>query len=429
MPHCITSLITQKMRLLFSSLFLAGFFALLNSGTAVGEDWPTWLGPRRDCSSLETLKPWIDAPKVLWKLPIGEGHSSPVIHAGKVYLHSRVKDKDEEVLTCFEASSGKQLWATPYKRAAFTSVFGLGPRATPSISDRCIFTFGVTGILSSFNLADGKINWQVDTLTKFKAANLYFGTSCSPLLVDDKIVVEVGGKGASIVAFNQKDGTTAWQTLDDKSSYSSPTLWKDGDKQMILALTQQGLVALDPKDGKSHWKFPLVDRLNESSTTPVRMGNMVLASSVTYGSVALNLNNSEAAPSYKQAWKNGSLNCYFATPVVVGRDHVYIVTGGLLPPPQSDLQCVEIATGKIIWTKKKVGKYHASLVRTADNKILMLEDFGSLVMFEPDASGYKEICRAKVCGHTWAHPAVSEGRVFLRDEKELLCVDLNQSSK
>jgi outer membrane protein assembly factor BamB len=101
----------------------------------------------------------------------------------------------------------------------------------------------------------------------------------------------------------------------------------------------------------------------------------------------------------------------------------------LLPPPQSDLQCVEIATGKIIWTKKKVGKYHASLVRTADNKILMLEDFGSLVMFEPDASGYKEICRAKVCGHTWAHPAVSEGRVFLRDEKELLCVDLNQSSK
>jgi outer membrane protein assembly factor BamB len=106
-----------------------------------------------------------------------------------------------------------------------------------------------------------------------------------------------------------------------------------------------------------------------------------------------------------------------------------IVTGGLLPPPQSDLQCVEIATGKIIWTKKKVGKYHASLVRTADNKILMLEDFGSLVMFEPNASGYKEICRAKVCGHTWAHPAVSEGRVFLRDEKELLCVDLNQSSK
>ena len=290
MPHCITSSITQKMRLLFSSVLLAGAFALLNSGTAVAEDWPTWLGPRRDCSSLETLKPWIDAPKVLWKLPIGEGHSSPVIHAGKVYLHSRVKDKDEEVLTCFEASSGKQLWATPYKRAAFTSVFGLGPRATPSISDNCIFTFGVTGILSSFNLADGKINWQVDTLTKFKAANLYFGTSCSPLLVDDKIVVEVGGKGASIVAFNQKDGAIAWQTLDDKSSYSSPTLWKDGDKQMILALTQQGLVALNPKDGKSHWKFPLVDRLNESSTTPVRMGNMVLASSVTYGSVALNLN-------------------------------------------------------------------------------------------------------------------------------------------
>jgi len=422
-------LITRKTLSLFSAIFLAGAFILCNPIPAVAEDWHTWLGPRRDCSSLEKLNPWKEAPKVAWKLPVGEGHSSPVVHEGKVYLHSRVKDKDEEVLTCFDAASGGQIWATPYKRAAFTSVFGLGPRATPSISNKAIFTFGVTGILSSFNIADGKINWQVDTLAKFKAANLYFGASCSPLVIDDKVVVEVGGKGASVVAFNQKDGTVAWQTLDDKASYSSPVVWKDGEKQMILALTQQGLVALDPKDGKSHWKFPLVDRLNESSTTPVRMGNMVLASSVTYGSVALDINTSDPVPSHKQAWKNGSLNCYFATPVVVGKDHVYIVTGGLLPPPQSDLQCVEIATGKVLWTRKKVGKYHASLVRTADNKILMLEDFGSLVMFEPDASGYKEICRAKVCGHTWAHPAVSGGRVFLRDEKELICVDLNQSAK
>ncbi len=416
------------MQLHYKAILALTFLLAFSSSKTIAEDWSTWLGPRRDCSSLETLTPWKESPKILWKLPVGEGHSSPIVAKGKVYLHYKTKDKNEELLACLDAISGKQVWATSYPREAFTSVFGLGPRGTPSISKDQIFTFGVTGILSCFNLTDGKILWQVDTLKDFKAANLYFGSSCSPLLFEDKIIVEVGGKSASIVAFNQKDGSLAWKTLDDKASYSSPIVWKDGDKQMILALTQQGLVALDPKDGKSFFKFPLVDRLNESSTTPVRMGDSILASSVTYGSVALAINNKEAVPTYKQTWKNSSLNCYFATPVVVGKDYVYLVTGGLLPPPSSDLHCVEIATGKIIWTKKKVGKYHASLVRTADNKILMLEDFGSLVLMEPNAVGYKELCRAKVCGHTWAHPAVSEGKVFLRDEKELFCIDLNKPS-
>jgi len=126
-----------------------------------------------------------------------------------------------------------------------------------------------------------------------------------------------------------------------------------------------------------------------------------------------------------EVWKDEKLTCYFSTPVVVG-PHLYMVNGAAtLRNPTITLRCVEAATGKVLWTKEKVGKYHAALVRTADEKLLMLDDAGNLILLQPDATAYKELCRAKVCGETWAHPAVSDGRVFVRDNKELVALKLN----
>lgn len=391
--------------------------------SAQAEDWNTWLGPRRDCSSSEKFEPWKGNPKVEWKIPVGEGHSSPVVANGRVYLHTRVKGKEAEELAAYDAATGKTAWTTSYPRGPFQSVFGFGPRGTPTVANGKIFTFGVTGILSCFNEADGKILWQHDTLTQFNAANLFFGASCSPLLYKDKVIVQVGGQGASLVAFNTGDGAVAWKSLNDKATYSSPILCDLMGATSLFALTQQGLVCLDPETGKQFWKYPLVDRLNESSTTPILLGETILASSVTFGSVGIKLDEGRQ---YIQSWKNGSLTCYFATPVPVGKDHVYMVTGGLLPPPESHLHCVDIKTGKILWTKKKVGQYHASLIKGANNRLLMLEDTGHLTLIEPDGKEYKELSRSKVCAHTWAHPAAANARIFLRDDKDLLCVNLGQ---
>jgi outer membrane protein assembly factor BamB len=403
------------------------FFGILSLHLTVSaEDWPSWLGPRRDCSSQSNFNGWKGPLSQAWKIPVGEGHSSPIVENGKVYLHTKVKDSESEAVQAFDATSGKLIWNTTYPRGAFSSVFGLGPRGTPATTANNIFTFGVTGILSCLDKNDGKILWQVDTLKEFKAANLFFGTSCSPLIVGDKVVVQVGGKASAMVAFDQKDGKVAWQTktMDDKSSYSSPILWGTGPEteRKILALTQQGLASISAKDGTMAWRFPLVDKLNESSTTPIRMGNTVVASSVTFGSVGLQVD--DEGNTQKQLWKNGNLTCYFATPVAISKDHVLMVTGGILPPPQANLHCVEASTGKILWTKKKVGKYHASLIRGANGKILMLEDGGDLVLMEPNPGAYTEIARSKVCGHTWAHPAVANDKVFLRDDNSLICVNL-----
>lgn len=403
-------------------------FMILLSGTlASAGEWPQWLGPQRNASSLETVAPWKDIPKLLWRQPVGEGHSSPIVADGKVFLHTKVKDKEEERLTAFDAKTGKEVWQAAYPRAEFKSMFGNGPRATPCVSGKHVFTFGATGILTCWHVATGRQLWQVDTLKKFEAKNLFFGVSCSPIVVDNKVLVNIGGKGASIVAFNTDTGKVAWKVLDDPASYSSPILIEGPglDTRQVIFLTQKGLVSLQPKDGSVKWKFPLVDLLNESSPTPVQAGELVIGSSITYGAVAVTCMPEEKVVVGQQVWQQSKLSCYFSTPVAVGKDTLYMVTGQMVPP-QATLRCVETKTGKELWHQPKVGKYHASLLRTGDNKLLMLDDSGNLIFLDANPKEYRELARAKVCGEAWAHPALSDGRLYLRDNKELICLQLGK---
>jgi len=400
---------------------------LLAATLATAGDWPQWLGPHRDGSSPEKVAPWKkDELKVLWRQPVGEGHSSPIVAGGKVFLHVKGKEKDQEQVLAFDAKDGKPIWDKSYDRAKFTSIFGNGPRATPALDGGKLYTFGVTGVLSCWDADKGTQEWQVDTLKEFMAPNLFFGVSSSPLIEGGNVLVNVGGKGASVVAFTKDKGKTAWKALDDRASYSSPiAIGKDKERQVIF-LTAAGLVGLNPADGSPFWKFPLVDKLQESSTTPVRAGDILLGSSVTYGSAALKLESKDKQPNAKEEWKNPALKCYFSTPVVVGKDHIYMVTGEIAVNPAVTLRCVEAKNGKELWSKPKVGSYHAALLRLADDKLLMLEDNGQLVLFEPDPKEFKELARSKVCGNTWAHPALCDGKLYLRDAKELICIQLGK---
>lgn len=397
----------------------------LTASLAAAGDWPQWLGPTRDAVSPETVAPWQDAPKVLWRQPVGEGHSSPVVADGRVFLHTKVKDKDAEELTAFDALTGKPRWHAIYPRTAFKTMFGDGPRATPAVHGGHVYTFGLTGVLTCYNVADGRQVWQADTLKQFSAPNLTFGVSCSPLVEGDAVLVNVGGKGASVIAFEKERGKVAWQALDDAASYSSPIAFGEGVGRQVVFLTRQGVVSLNPVNGNLHWSYPLVDKLSESSTTPVRAGNTLLASSVTFGSAGLTLRDKGGKPGYDEAWKNSALTCYFSTPVAVGDQHVYMVTGMPLPP-SATLRCVEAKTGKEMWSRPKVGKYHASLLRTGNNKLLMLDDSGNLILLDPDPRGYRELARAKVCGGTWAHLALANRKLYVRDEKELICLQLGE---
>src|SRR5262249_20324648 len=149
-----------------------------------------------------------------------------------------------------------------------------------------------------------------------------FGVSCSPLVEGDKVLVNVGGKGASVVAFHKETGEILWRSQDDKASYSSPIIFGEEKNRQVVFLTGQGLLSLSPTDGRLFWKFPLVDTFLESSSTPIRIGNLLMASSITYGSVGLRLGTKDGQPDASQVWKNNALTCYFATPVPLGKGHL-----------------------------------------------------------------------------------------------------------
>lgn len=405
--------------------------SVLLASPAAAEDWPQWLGPRRDGSSQEPVPVWRQPPAVLWRQPVGEGHSSPVVAGGRVYLFTQTPGKEEEVLTAYEARQGTLLWQQRYPRRPFRSQFGTGPRATPAVAEGRVYTFGVTGVLSCFAAATGQRFWQVDTLERLRAPNLFFGVSCSPLVADGRVYVNVGGKGASLVAFAAESGQVVWQALEDRASYASPLLGEVAGRRQVVFLTQEGLVAVDPAKGDLLWRFPFRDALLESSVTPVQAGSLFVVSSITAGTAAVSVRLQGERFQVVTRWKQPGLTGYFTTPVVIG-DYLYLVTGTnplslkLLAGqrPQATLHCVDLAEGKERWRKEGVGAYHAALLRTGDGKLLLLQDSGELVLVQPDPQQYREVARARVCGATWAHPALAEGRLYLRDQRELLCLAL-----
>ena len=402
----------------------AVFLTLALTLTLSAADWPQFLGPNRDNTSAEKVAAWKGELKPAWKQPVGDAHSSPVVVGGVVYAFYQPRGQNADALAAFDGPTGKLLWEKSYDREKFDPPFGAGPRGTPAIADGKVYTLGGTGVLACWAQRTGEILWKVDTLKEFKAPNLTFGVSASPLVSGGKVFLNVGGKGAGLVAFDAATGKTAWKAGDDAASYASPIAIEAGGAKQIVFLTASGLVGVNPDTGAEYWRQPFKDVLQESATTPLFAGGTLFGSSVTLGSIALKFEPKDDKPAVAQVWKSAQLNCYFSTPVLAGKDRLYMLTGKLSINPTITLRCVDPATGKVRWSKPDVGKYHAALIRTADEKLLMLDDTGYLTLFADDVAEFKQLAKSKVCGPTWAHPALVDGHVFLRDEKELICVPL-----
>jgi outer membrane protein assembly factor BamB len=397
-------------------------FLLLIAPTAVAaDDWPQWLGPNRDGTVPTKVAPWKGDLRILWRVSVGEGNSSPVVAGGLVFMHSKVKDKDVEQVQALDAATGKARWTQEYQKTPFKPLFGEGPRATPCVHEGMVYTLGNTGVLACWEATSGKPVWKVETLADPKKDNLFFGISASPLIVGDHVVVQGGGSGSrGLRAHDRKTGKLVWTAGDDPASYAAPVLL-DMD---IVALTGANLMAVTPA-GQVRWKFPFKDQLNESSTTPIKAGDSYIASSVTAGMVAVRVADQDGKPTPRQVWKNPTLTCYFSTPIPVGKDHLYVVTGvASLVNPSITLRCVELATGKEVWSRPKVGKYHAALLRLSDGNLLMHDDHGDLSLLAPNVKAFEELSKSKACGPTWAHPAIAGGKIYVRDAKELVCLSL-----
>ncbi|MBN9120467.1 MAG: PQQ-binding-like beta-propeller repeat protein [Planctomycetes bacterium] len=407
--------------------WLRAALVLLVGGTgATAGDWPQWLGPKRDGGSSESVEPWKGEPKVLWKAKVGVGFSTPVVVDGKVFVHARVNGKDREELIALDAKTGKPVWRAPYDRGPYNSVLNTGPQATPTVAGGRVYTYGITGFLTCFQADTGKQLWQVDCFKKLKANLPQFGVCCSPLVVGNKVIVAVGGKGNSVVAFETETGEVAWQALDEPAGTSSPVLvvagGKPGRLPEVAFMTTLRVVGLNPLDGSVNWEYALPFQPGGTQPTPLVAGDRLFTSTMTNGTTALRVTAGEKVAAEK-LWQAKDLHGYFSSGVAT-KDRLFLVTNVLKPVPRADLACVDAATGKELWKKEGLGYFHFGTIRTANGKLLVLSDAGDLKLIDATADEFKELCSAKVCDGTLVAPALSGGRLYARDAEFVVCVDL-----
>ena len=395
--------------------------ALTMAGPAAAADWPQWRGPKRDGATPEAVEPWKDSLSPVWSAKVGFGYSTPVVAGGKVFVHARVEGKEREEMIAFDAKSGKELWRTAYDREAYSSQLNTGPQATPAVAGGKVFGYGVTGVLSCFDAETGKTLWQVDTAKQLKARRPQFGCCCSPVVVGNKVVVAVGGTGSSVVAFDAKTGEVAWRALDEAANTSSPVVYAAKGKAVpdVVFMTTLRVVGLNPLDGAVGWEYPLPFQPSGTAPTPVLAGDLAVTSTMDNGTTGIRL----APGDPEKAWQAKGLAGYFSSGIAAG-DKLFLVTNVLKPIPRADLACVETATGKELWKKPGTGYFHFGMVRTANNKLVVLNDTGVLKLIDAAAPDYRELCSAKVCGGTLVTPAVADGCAFARDAEQVVCVRL-----
>ena len=407
---------------LVALLLLAG----LPAYRAQAGDWPQWLGPQRNSVSGETLAPWEGEPRVVWKQPVGNAFSSPVVADGMIYTHAGVEGKDEEEVTAFDATTGKRLWHDIYPRAAYRSVLGTGPRSTPTVAGGRLYTLGVTGVLSCYDAKTGQRHWQVNPYEEHKTAIPNFGVCSSPLVTDGKIIFPVGGEGTGIVAYDAQTGKLAWKMLDEPAAAASPVLLPPaGDRQHteVVVQTTLRLLGIEPVTGRIRWEHPLVFQPSGVSPTPLVQDNILICSTQDNGTLALDVAKpSDGAVDLK--WWNQDVASYFSSGAVGQQGRVYIVTNLVDPLPRTDLRCLETASGNELWHAPGLGYFHVGVIHLADGKLLLLDDAGYLVLADTAGNRYRQLCKSKVCDGTFMNPVLSNGRIYVRDPKHLMCLEV-----
>lgn len=406
---------------------------VLCAEAAVAADWPQWRGPERTGHvppAAAVPKTLPSDPKILWRVKVGDGLASPVVAGDRVFHLDNQQGK--ETFHAADATTGKIIWSAPLDEAFKDSQSTPGPRCTPLVDDGRAYAQSCRGELKCFDAKGGKLLWRVNYVTNFGAVFIgekgqaagatRHGYNGSPLIDGDNLITCAGGtNGASVVCLNKKTGAVLWKSQSDSASYAPPVLADVAGRKQVVAFTVESLMGIDPQDGKLLWRVPFKTTYGRHVTTPVVVNDTVMISSHEFGLVGVHVARIGSEFKAAVAWTNKKAAINFASPVAVGA-HLYGVG------PAKNLVCVEAKSGKLVWSKDSyftsaAGKAHASFLVMGAN-LLVLTDSGQLVLLAADPKEARELSRAQVCGQNWCNPAYADGRLYLRDSRELLCVAL-----
>lgn len=448
-----------------------------------GSDWMEFLGPHQTGVSDETglLDAWpAGGPPEVWKITVGTGYSAPSVSGNRLVIHHR--QGNEEIIECLRADTGAPLWKHRYG-SSFRDPYGYnnGPRCSPVLHGNHCYTLGAEGALVCTSLETGDVHWERSLQKEFTIPDGFFGMGCSPIVWDKFLIVLVGGQpNTGVAAFDLETGKTVWESVGKKTwdgvptsggdpdpyewtgdemmiSYSSPIVAMIHGKPHLLCLMRQGLVSLDPKTGRENFKFWFRPRVHESvnAARPVVVDDKIFVSAAyRLGSALLQVK--EDGQSYDVLWRDprNMLNHWSTSIALDG--HVYGFSGR--HEEEGEFRCLDLKTGKPTWQSNgwdrplndlaqnpKTGEIVESKTKKvipypfygrgskiyADGKFIVLaERGGTLALVRPSPEKCDEISRCTIPAMhypSWTAPVLSRGRLYLRCEDALICLDLKKS--
>lgn len=434
---------------MFGVRILSVVTLISSSVVACADDWPQWMGPERDNVWRETgiVEKFPDGgPKVLWRTEIAGGYAGPAVAGGKVFITDYVSQQNvkvdnfdrkeftgEERVHCLDESTGKILWTHKYP-VKYTISYPAGPRCTPNVEDDRVYTLGAEGDLICFNIADGKVLWSHDLKTKYNTKAALWGYSAHPLIDGNKLLCLAGGEGSHIVAFDKLTGKEIWKSsTSPEQGYSPPTIIEFGGVRQLILYRPNAVSSVDPETGKEYWSVPYEASNGSIIMSPVMLGEYLYVAGYSNRSLLLQLD--PGTPAAKEVWrdKQNVICPVNVQPFVVG-DVLYGFD------QKGVMRALQIPDGKRLWEssapigKRPAGSETAFIVQHED-RFIMFNELGELLLAKLSPEGYTEIDRAKVIAQTnnafgrevvWSMPAFANKHAYIRNDKEIICVDLSK---
>lgn len=396
----------------FRAAAALGFLAA-TAFDAAGDDWPQWRGPNRDGISKE--KGWSaewpgNGPKRLWEANLGEGCSSISVAEGRAYTMGFKADADH--VYCLDAATGKVIWEAAYPATLDPKMFEGGPTSTPVVSDGLVYTVSRTGDLHCFDAATGKKIWATSWRKEFMAKPPDWGYAGSPLILKDWLIAEPGAHGASIVAYDRKTGRLAWKSGDFGAAYSSPITLERAGRTCLATFNQHGLCLWEAADGRPIWDMRWTTSYDVNAATPIHDSGRIFISS-GYGSGCALVDVAKDPPSV--AWQNKDMR---------NKHNVCVLwEGHLFGFDETDLVCMEFATGIPKWKERGLGR---GALMLADGRLIIQAERGELVIARASPQRFERVASARAVGErAWVMPVLANGRIYCRSNRgSVACLDV-----
>jgi outer membrane protein assembly factor BamB len=387
-------------------------------------DWSDFRGAARDghYTTRPILTAWPNGTLTpLWKQPVGGGYGSFVTaRSSNLDLAFTIEQRgNQEVAAAYDVATGRERWTSKWSAEFKEFMGGDGPRATPTYFDGYVYAQGAEGELRALDANTGRTIWRTNMLDDARATNLQWGMSVSPLIVDDNVVVLPGGSnGQSVVAYNHRTGARAWSALNERQAYASPMLVTLDGVRQILVVSASRIMGLTTGNGTVLWDYPWVTQYDVNAGQPVVIGKnrVFISSGYDKGAAVIEVTMSGTRGAVREVWKNNRMKNQFTSSVLF-EGYIYGLDGNILV-------CLDAETGGVKW---KGGRYGYGQVALASGHLIVLTEDGDLALVRATPEKHVELARFPVLdGKTWNHPAFSDGRLLVRNMKEMAAFDLRR---